>query len=174
MINSHNIFLVGPMGTGKTTIGRHLATALGLRFFDLDHEIEERCGTTVAWIFDIEGEQGFRRREAQVLDELTSLEGVVLATGGGAVLQSENRSRLAARGTVVYLKSELEQLLARTKYDKKRPLLQVDDPKAVLKKLIYERDPLYQEVADVVVATRSQRPAQAAQELAEQLRSILS
>ncbi len=173
MKNSRNIFLVGPMGTGKTTIGKQLADCLAKEFFDLDEEVEARCGANVAWIFDIEGESGFRRRESQLLEELSQRQGIVLATGGGAVLDSQNRKWLKQRGIVVYLSSSLEQLLERTRLDRKRPLLQVDNPEEVLSRIIVERDPLYRDAADLIVATRSHRPQQAAKELVEQLRPFL-
>ena len=170
---ARNIFLVGPMGTGKTTIGKYLAKSMGLVFADLDIEVEARCGANIAWIFDIEGEAGFRNRESQLLDELSQRQDLVLATGGGAVLNPQNREWLKARGLVVYLDSDIEQLLDRTRRDRKRPLLQVDNPRAVLEKLLEDRDPLYREVADIVVSsTRSHRPQQAAEELAEQLKPV--
>lgn len=166
---SKNIYLIGPMGTGKTTIGKKLAEYLNLPFLDLDHEIEGRCGAEVAWIFEREGEVGFRQRETAMLDEITQTQGVVLATGGGAVLAPENRQMLKSRGLVVYLSSTLEQLVERTRRDKKRPLLQVDNPSEVLKTMLMARDPLYREVADIIVAARSNRPEKAAKDLAEQL-----
>ncbi|UTW45179.1 shikimate kinase AroK [bacterium SCSIO 12696] len=171
---TNNIFLVGPMGTGKTTIGRQLASALRMGFVDLDQAIEESCGADITWIFDVEGEQGFRRRESQVLQQLSEQSGVVLATGGGAVLAAENRQILKQKGVVVYLCSTIEQLLERTRKDRKRPLLQVDNPRDVLEKLMEQREPLYQEVADVVSTSRDQRPHLAAEELAEQLRPYLA
>ena len=167
-----NIFLVGPMGTGKTTIGNQLADCMGLSFTDLDLEVEARCGAGIPWIFDIEGEAGFRQRESQLLDQLSQRENLVLATGGGAVLNPQNRQWLKERGLVVYLNSSLEQLLDRTRRDRKRPLLQVDNPRAVMERLLEEREPLYREVADLVVSTHSNRPQQAAEDLAEQLRPV--
>lgn len=148
-----NIFLIGPMGAGKTTIGRQLAKALGADFIDSDQEIERRTGATISWIFDIEGETGFREREAQVIDELSQREGIVLATGGGAILDENNRSRLAARGTVVYLSAPLEQLLKRTLKDRSRPLLQTPDPRSKLVELMAVREPLYRQTADFVIET---------------------
>ena len=146
-----NIFLVGMMGAGKTTIGRQLARRLKLRFVDSDHEIEARTGVHIPLIFDIEGEAGFRKREAQVLADLTQERGLVLATGGGAVLSAENRANLAANGLVVYLSVEPGLLWMRLRQDKKRPLLRVADPLAKLMELHTQRDPLYREVADLVV-----------------------
>lgn len=153
MHRQDNIFLIGPMGAGKTTIGRLLAKTLKREFHDSDQEIEIRSGANIPWIFDVEGEAGFRRREHAVIDDLTQLQGIVLATGGGAVLDGENRKRLAARGSVVYLDTSVEQQLARTGNDRNRPLLQTDDPRARLQSLMAVRDPLYREVADIIIAT---------------------
>ena len=151
-----NIFLVGLMGAGKTTVGRMLARRLKLRFFDSDQEIERRCGVKVPVIFEIEGEAGFRLREEQALAELTALEGIVLATGGGAVLAADSRRHLAARGTVVYLNASPEALYQRVRHDRNRPLLATADPLARLRELYTQRDPLYREVADIVVDTGTQ------------------
>ena len=141
------------MGTGKSTVGKKLAKKSSQQFYDCDHEIEERTGVKINLIFEIEGEAGFRKRESQLLDELTSMLNIVLATGGGAVLNEENRERLTTRGFVVYLKSNIDQLLKRTSRDTKRPLLQNEDPEAVLKKLLDKRGPLYEELADLVIDT---------------------
>lgn len=148
-----SVFLIGPMGAGKTTVGRKLAEQLGCSFFDSDHCIEERCGADIPWIFDIEGEAGFRQREIQIIDELSQKQGIVLATGGGAILHAENRQHLAARGTVVYLRASINQQLKRTYKDKNRPLLQTADPKKTLVRLFKERDPLYQSIADLIIET---------------------
>ncbi|MBD3647859.1 MAG: shikimate kinase AroK [Pseudomonadales bacterium] len=148
---SRNIFLVGPMGVGKTTIGRLLSQELGLEFFDSDQEIEKRAGADIAWIFDVEGEEGFRIRESSVLDDLTLRSGVLIATGGGSILEESNRRMLRSRGTVVFLDTSLEIQLRRTERDKKRPLLQNVDHEKVLAELKAARDPLYNEVADVRV-----------------------
>ncbi len=154
MKRSVNLFLIGPMGAGKSTIGKQLAKELKLEFYDADQEIEARTGADIAWIFDVEGEEGFRKREASVIDELSQLQGIVLATGGGAVLNADNRNRLAARGTVVYLFTTVEQQVRRTARDKRRPLIQTAElPESTLRELMAFRDPLYREVADVVVAT---------------------
>lgn len=153
MKRSVNLFLVGPMGAGKSTIGKQLAKELKLEFYDADQEIEARTGADIAWIFDVEGEEGFRKREAHVIDELSQLQGIVLATGGGAVLNADNRNRLAARGTVVYLFTTVEQQMRRTARDKRRPLLITETPESTLRELMAFRDPLYREVADVVVNT---------------------
>jgi len=148
-----NFFLVGLMGAGKTTIGRQLAKSLKLSFVDSDHEIESRTGANIPWIFDIEGEKGFRKRERDVIDELTRQQGIVLATGGGAVLDKRNRACLSERGVVVYLHTSIDKLLKRTAKDRNRPLLQTEDPHARLEALLAERDPLYREIADLVVET---------------------
>ncbi|MBA5685551.1 bifunctional shikimate kinase/3-dehydroquinate synthase AroKB [Rugamonas apoptosis] len=148
-----NVFLVGLMGAGKTTIGRILARKLGLRFIDSDHEIEARTGASIPWIFEIEGEQSFRRREAEVIRELTAQQGIVLATGGGAILDPDSRAYLQARGTVIYLRASVNSILARTAHDKNRPLLQTADPRKKLEELMALRDPLYQQVAHMVIDT---------------------
>ena len=156
MMHAGNLFLVGMMGAGKTTIGRLLARRMKRVFVDSDHEIEQRCGVSVPVIFDIEGERGFRAREAQMIAELTARDGIVLATGGGAVLDAESRQRLAARGTVIYLHAPPADLYERVRHDKNRPLLATADPLARLESLYGERDPLYREVADIVVDTGRQ------------------
>jgi len=154
--NGGSIFLVGLMGAGKTTIGRLLARRLRFEFVDSDLEIEARCGVKIPVIFEIEGEAGFREREATVLDELTARPGLVLATGGGAVLREDNRRHLAERGVVVYLRARPADLYQRTRHDKNRPLLATADPLAKLEELYVQRDPLYREVADIVVDTGRQ------------------
>ncbi len=148
-----NIFLIGPMGAGKSTIGRALAKELKLDFFDSDEVIEQRAGADISWIFDIEGEEGFRKREIKVIDELTQKNNIVLATGGGVIMSSENRAVLAARGTVIYLKTSLEQQYERTKRDTKRPLLQTEDLESRLVELRDERQPHYEDLADVSFET---------------------
>lgn len=154
MAEKRNIFLVGPMGAGKSTIGRHLAQLLNMEFFDSDQEIEQRTGADVGWVFDVEGEAGFRDREEKVINELTENKGIVLATGGGSVQSRETRNRLLGRGVVVYLETTIEKQLIRTQRDKKRPLLQVDSPpREVLEALAKERNPLYEEIADVTICT---------------------
>lgn len=163
------LFLVGPMGVGKTTIGKILADELHLPFFDSDREIESRAGADIPWIFDVEGESGFRVRETRIIEELSALESLILATGGGAVLAQKNRKMLSERGTVVYLKASLKQLLHRTSRDKKRPLLQTDDPKAALEKILQLREPLYQEVADIIVSTENKNPKTVAREICTHL-----
>lgn len=170
MSGTANVFLIGPMGAGKSTIGRHLAELLHKEFLDSDHEIERRTGASVPLIFEIEGEAGFRRREAAVLDELTGRANVVLATGGGAVLAEENRRILQARGTVVYLQAPLDTLLARTHRDKNRPLLQDGDRRAKLEEILRVREPLYRATAHLVVATDHRAPGVIAHEIAARLR----
>jgi shikimate kinase len=165
MAGKQSIFLVGPMGAGKTSIGRRLAQLLDFEFIDTDHEIEARTGATISWIFDVEGEAGFRRREQAVIDELTQRPAVVLGTGGGAVISEVNRQHLQDRGIVVYLRADLDELLARTARDKNRPLLQTDDPRQTLAELVRQRDPWYREVADIVFDTRRQSVGAAAQRL---------
>ena len=157
------------MGAGKTTVGRLLARRLKLRFYDSDHEIERRCGVKVPLIFEIEGEPGFRAREQQIIAELCALHGIVLATGGGAVLDAENRGRLAAGGTVVYLNAHPEDLYERVRHDRNRPLLATADPLARLKALHAERDALYRAVADLVIDTGAQSVQALAAELAARL-----
>jgi shikimate kinase len=164
-----NIFLVGLMGAGKTSVGRALAKHLGKTFFDTDQEIERITGVRVSVIFDIEGEAGFRLRESRVLAELTQRRNIVLATGGGIVLSAENRRLLAQRGTVVYLRASVNELRRRTRNDKNRPLLRVADPARRLQELHEQRDPLYREVADVVVDTASQGVNALVRRLVEQL-----
>lgn len=153
---SGNIFLVGMMGAGKTSVGKLLARHLQKRFVDADHAIESRTGVRIPVIFEIEGEEGFRAREAAVIDELTRQEGLVLATGGGAVLRPENRAALHDRGTVVYLRAGVDDLWRRTRHDRTRPLLQTADPRQRLAELLAVRDPLYQGIAHVILDTSSQ------------------
>ena len=167
-----NIYLVGPMGAGKSTIGRLLSAELNLEFKDSDREIEDRCGCNIPWIFDVEGEAGFREREAMAIDEITQEAGVLMATGGGAVLREENRAHLKNRGTVIYLNTSVDQQLARTSKDKNRPLLQIDDPRSVLEKLYRQRDPLYQEVADIVIKTDDRHPKYVVQDIIKKLREM--
>lgn len=150
--DKRNVYLVGLMGAGKTTIGKALARRLAYHFVDTDHEVEARTGVGLPTIFEIEGEEGFRRREAQVIAELADRDAQVVATGGGAVLRSENRQNLRASGLVIYLDVPLPTLHERTRHDKKRPLLQVSDPRQKLRELHAQRDPLYREVADLVVS----------------------
>lgn len=151
-----NFFLVGLMGAGKTTVGRTLARLSGKHFYDSDHEIERRTGVKITTIFDIEGESRFREREKDVIADLCHMDGIVLATGGGAVLAPENRAMLKAHGTVIYLRAQIDDILARTRHDKSRPLLQTANPRQKLEELYHQRDPLYREVADIVIDTSHQ------------------
>ena len=144
------------MGAGKSTVGKQLAKSLGRDFYDSDKEIEKRTGVSISWIFEMEGEAGFRLREQKVIDELTELKNIVLATGGGAVLAEQNRRALRSRGYVVYLSASVEQLLRRTNKDKNRPLLQSDKPKDTIMDLMADRAPLYQDVADIELRTGDQ------------------
>ena len=169
MTEKRNIFLVGPVGAGKSTIGRHLAQMLHLDFFDSDEEIERRTGVDIAWVFDVEGEDSFRRRESSVIDDLTEKQGIVLATGGGSVECKDVRNRLSARGIVVYLDTTIDKQVVRTQRDKRRPLLQVDNPREVLERLSVVRTPLYEEIADVVIRTDEQSAKVVAHHIIENL-----
>ena len=170
MAEKRNIFLIGPMGAGKSTIGRHLADQLHLEFFDSDQEIERRTGADIAWVFDIEGEEGFRDREENVIGDLTEKQGIVLATGGGSVIRKSVRNKLSARGIVVYLETTVDKQVARTQRDKRRPLLQnTDSPETVLKDLAGERNPLYEEIADYTVRTDDQSARAVANEIINQI-----
>lgn len=150
-----NIFLIGPSGAGKSTVGQELATVLKMDFYDSDRVIEEKAGVSISWIFDVEGENGFRKREIKVLQELTELPNVVIATGGGAILQPENRTMLAARGLVIYLKATVDQQLERIHRKDHRPLLQVKNVEEKLLEMREERQPLYEDIADVTFNTDS-------------------
>ena len=166
-----NLFFVGPMGAGKTTIGRRVAERLGLVFFDLDHEIEEHTGATIPLIFELEGEGGFRQREEAVLAELAARTNIVLSTGGGAVLSEANRRCLRERGFVVYLETTVEQQLARLARDRQRPLLSAPNRRERLVQLAAARDPLYREVADLIVpAANVRNVGTVANQLAARLR----
>ncbi|MDH5454736.1 MAG: shikimate kinase AroK [Gammaproteobacteria bacterium] len=169
MKHPKNIFLVGPMGAGKSAVGRHLARTLQLTFVDSDDEIESRTGVDVAFIFEKEGEDGFRKREAAAIDDLTRSDGVVLATGGGAVVKARNRSNLAGRGFVVYLYTSVDQQVARTRKGRIRPLLENDDPRGTLEELLQQRDPLYREIADLVVDTDGRKVHSVASEIIESI-----
>ena len=152
-----SLFLTGPMGAGKSTIGRQLAKQLGLPFHDSDHEIESRTGVDIPLIFELEGEAGFRKREVAVIDELTRLPNIVLATGGGAVLDPANREHLKTRGRVIYLHTSVNHQLKRTRKDRNRPLLQTGNPRKKLEELMSFRDPLYREIAGIVIDTDGMR-----------------
>ena len=169
-----NIFLVGPMGAGKTTIGKRIAELRGMDFVDSDHEIEDRTGVDIPFIFEKEGETGFREREAKVIADLTAQRNVVLATGGGAVLHPDNRQHLSARGFVVYLYATIDQQLERTQRTDNRPLLQdADDREATLRALFEQRDQLYREVADLVIETDNRNARVLAREIEQELSQTL-
>jgi shikimate kinase len=168
---SQNLYLIGLMGAGKTTIGRLLARHFGRPFFDSDHEIEARTGVKVPVIFEIEGEAGFRQRESQVIAELTQRSGIVLATGGGAVLDPANRAALRSTGYVIYLRAQPPDLWQRTQQDRNRPLLRTADPEARLRQLHEDRDPLYRETAHLIMDTGRQSPHLLAGKLEQQIRN---
>jgi len=155
MAKQQNIFLIGLMGVGKTTIGRYLAKKLHLTFYDSDHEVERRTGADIPWIFDIEGEAGFREREHQVIDELTQMHGIILATGGGVIVTPDNCRHLAGRGVVIYLRASINELAGRTSQGRNRPLLLNVDLSKTLEKLNAEREPLYESIADFTYDTET-------------------
>ncbi len=169
-----SVFLVGLMAVGKSSVGRQLADELGYSFYDSDHEVETRAGAEIAWIFDVEGEGGFREREHAVIADLCRLDGVVLATGGGAVLREDNRKALRAGGRVVYLCTSVDQQLERTARDRNRPLLQAADPRGVLANLMAVRDPLYRSIADVIIETDERPPRLVVMEILDRLASLAS
>ena len=162
-----NIFLIGPMGAGKSAVGRHLARTLHLTFVDSDDEVESRTGVDIAFIFEKEGEDGFRKRETAAIDDLTKMDGIVLATGGGAVISADNRSYLGGRGFVVYLFTTVDQQVSRTKKGRERPLLESGDRRGILEELLQQRDPLYREIADLIVETDSRKVHSVASEIIE-------
>ena len=167
-----NVYLVGPMGAGKTTIGKMLAEELNANFVDTDKEVEQRAGADIPWIFDVEGEAGFRAREAKVLEDLSSEHGLVISTGGGIVLSSDNR-KIIKKGTCIYLKAELDQLVSRVGKDKKRPLLQIDNPKNVLAEILSIREPLYKEVATWTINTDVRPPRHVVREITRLIKSLV-
>ena len=170
MAEKRNIFLIGPMGAGKSTIGREIADRLHLEFFDSDQEIERRTGADIAWVFDLEGEEGFRKREETVIEDLSEKHGIVLATGGGSVISTNVRNHLSARGIVVYLETTIDKQVARTQRDRRRPLLQTEEePRTVLENLAVERNPLYEDIADVIVQTDDQSAKVVAHKIVERL-----
>lgn len=166
-----NIFLIGPMGAGKTTVGRQLSEQLRMEFLDSDQEIQRRTGVDIPTIFEFEGEEGFRAREQNMIDELTSREGVILATGGGAVLREENRQHLSSRGFVIYLYCTPDQQYERTYRDRNRPLLQTENPLEKLRNLLAERDPLYRQTADLVVSTEGRNTQSVVREIIKKAES---
>jgi shikimate kinase len=165
-----SLFLTGPMGAGKSTIGRQLARQLGMPFYDSDHEIESRTGVDIPLIFELEGEAGFRKREAAIIDELTALPDIVLATGGGAILDPQNREHLKSRGRVVYLHATVNQQLRRTRKDRNRPLLQTENPREKLEELFAIRDPLYRETAGLIIETDGMRVRDVVKKIMQRLR----
>ena len=169
MNKSQNLFLVGPMGAGKSAVGRQLARLMRMDFVDSDDEIEHRTGVDIPFIFEKEGEEGFRKREAKIIEELSVRQGIVLATGGGAVMDSRNRSYLGARGFVIYLHTTVEQQLDRTKRGRNRPLLDNKDRRAVIAELMEIRDPLYREISDLVVKTDGRLVREVAAEIQDNL-----
>jgi shikimate kinase len=173
MSRPDNIYLIGPMGAGKSTIGRHLAELLNKDFRDSDSEIEKRTGAGIPLIFEIEGEAGFRARESSILDDLTRLSNMVLATGGGAVLAAENRKIMRERGVVVYLHAPLETLLQRTRRDRHRPLLQTADRRRTLEEILKARESIYRQAADMVIETSHRSPVSVAREIARKLEALL-
>ena len=174
MKKTTNIFLIGPMGAGKTTIGRLLADKLKLNFVDADKYIEETTGADIPWIFDVEGEAGFRERETRAIDELSQGEGLMLATGGGAVTIEQNRHYLSERGVVVYLYATVDQQVERTARDRNRPLLQNDNPRQILESLFTIRDPLYRSIADIIVTTDNRPPHIVARDIGDQINAYIS
>lgn len=169
MSEYRNVYLIGPMGSGKTAVGRQLAKLLRLTFHDSDAEVERRTGVDIPYIFEREGEAGFREREREVIDALTQLDGVVVATGGGAILHPDNRAHLASRGHVVYLKTSVEQQLERTKHGRQRPLLYTEDPARRLRELMEQRAPLYESIAVITVETDGRHVRAVAEEIAQRL-----
>ena len=169
MKKPQNVFLIGPMGAGKSAVGRQLARLLHLSFMDSDDEIESRTGVDISFIFEKEGEDGFRKREAKVIDDLSKIEGVVLATGGGAVIDPQNQSHLGARGFVIYLYTTVDQQLARTQKGRERPLLESGDRREILEELMEQRDALYREVADLIIETDGRKVRAVADEILERL-----
>jgi shikimate kinase len=165
-----SLFLTGPMGAGKSTIGQQLSKQLDLPFQDSDHEIEARTGVDIPLIFELEGEAGFRKRESVVIDELTQLPEIVLATGGGSILDPANREHLNSRGQVIYLRASVDQQLKRTRMDRNRPLLQTEDPRARLEELMAVRDPLYLEIASIVIETDGMRVRDVVKKILEMLK----
>ena len=169
MRHPQNLFLIGPMGAGKSAVGRQLARMLHLEFFDSDMEIESRTGVDIPFIFEKEGEAGFRQREARVIDDLSRKDGIVLATGGGVIMDPQNRNHLGARGFVVYLHTSVDQQLSRTRRGRHRPLLEDDDPRSVLKALMATREPLYREIADLTVDTDGRKVRAVANDIMNRL-----
>jgi shikimate kinase len=165
MKSLNNYFLVGPMGAGKTAVGRQLAKLLDLEFYDTDEEIESRTGVDISFIFEKEGESGFRKREREILLELTKKNNIVLATGGGAIQSKENRENLISKGTVIYLKASIQKQYERTLRGKERPLLNSENPRLILENLMMVREPLYKESADIVIITDNRKISSVVREI---------
>ena len=173
MKTPQNIYLVGPMGAGKSTVGRQLAKALNMDFVDCDREIESRTGVTISLIFELEGESGFRKREKKLLAELVQADGIVMATGGGVVLDETNRSLLIARGFTIYLRAPIDLLVQRTQKDRSRPLMQTtDDPDTLVRNLLETREPLYQQVADLVIKTNYRSAKHVVKDITRRLETL--
>jgi shikimate kinase len=170
MLTKQNIFLIGPMGSGKTAVGRHLARLFRFSFHDSDADVEAKTGVDIAFIFEKEGEKGFRQREKESIERLTQLDSVVLATGGGAVIDEDNRRVLAERGAVIYLQTSVDQQLERTRHARHRPLLLDTDPERKLSELMLRRAELYAEIADFTVSTDGRRVQVVAEEIYRELR----
>ena len=168
-MNVRNVYLVGMMAVGKTTVGRHLASLIGFTFHDTDRVIEQRAGADISWIFELEGEERFRDREQQVIEEMTQRQGIVLATGGGAVLRARNRILLRERGVVVYLRSGIDLIIERTRDDRRRPLLQVDDVREQIESLTAERGPMYEAAAHLAITVDRRPPKNVAADIAQLL-----
>ena len=167
-----NVFLIGPMGSGKTAVGRYLARSMRFSFYDSDVDVEKRTGVDIPFIFEKEGEAGFRLREFESIDRLTQMHGIVLATGGGAIIGAENRRWLAERGTVVYLLTSIEQQLERTRHGRHRPLLNYTDPEVRLRELMAQRSALYEAIADITVSTDDRKAQLVAQEIHDQIKRL--
>jgi shikimate kinase len=172
MTTARSIFLIGPMGAGKSAVGRQLARELGRVFIDSDEEIEHRTGVDIPFIFEKEGEAGFRARERQVIDELTAMPVIVLATGGGAVQDPQSRERLGSRGIVVYLHASVEQQMRRTRRGRERPMLKSGDPREILERLMAVRDPQYREIAHIVVETDGRRVTSVTRDIRQHLEQL--
>ena len=166
-----NIFIVGPMGSGKSTVGKIISNELFLNFFDTDEEIETRTGASIDWIFDLEGEDGFRKRESKILHEMVQQNSIVLSTGGGIILSESNRELLSSRGTVFYLATPIAVQLERTSKDKDRPLLKNGDPGKILEELHVARESLYEEVADYIVNTEGKSSQEVSEEIIKLVKS---
>ncbi len=172
MTTPNNIFLIGPMGAGKSTVGNQLARSLEKTFIDCDQELIKRTGASIPLIFEVEGEEGFRKREQDLLAELTEVENVVLATGGGVILRAENRARLRSRGFAIYLNASIDLLVARTSRDRSRPLLNGTDPRKKFEELLAHRDPLYRQVADLVVKTNQRTTRHVVKDIVRRLEDL--